>query len=195
MATKKRSRRSPLKGRRHTHQGSVRKHKRRVNGVNPAVVSGMKRKRRKKVSGIGGGEIMQALLGLAGGVGTGILIDKVTPASINPNLKEAGKGLLGAGALYYGIKNKKMSMIGAGLGLTGHAVNGLAHSTGVVQGVQDFMAGIGIGNDNDEMLIEINGMDDTNGTTIMGLDQSVPVISGAMPSVVSGAMPSVVSGQ
>lgn len=66
----KKHRKSPLKGKKHTHYGSVSAHRRRVNGL-----AGHKRKKRKKgIGGVKSGSMMNVLIGAAVGFGISKLI-------------------------------------------------------------------------------------------------------------------------
>ena len=82
-------------------------------------------------------------------------------------------------------------MTGMGAGLAGNALTTAAKNFGVVQGIENFMQGIGAGSDT--MLIEMNGID--NPDTMQGPDQNVPVISGSQDNYMGGSdQPQVVSG-
>ena len=183
MATKKHA----------SRKRSTKRRTRRVSGLQPAVVSGLKKhhakKRRKRVSGTGltGNKIIDALLGTAIGAGTGIVIDKMSPESVDKKIIDTVKVLGGAAMAYAGNKSSNNLVMGIGLGLSGQGMATAAKNFGIIQGVTDFMNGISDGSSKDAMLIEMNGLTDTNGTPINAINQKpVSVVSGSMPNVVSG---------
>ena len=182
MATKKRS----VKRKKHTHYGPVKKHRRRVNGLNPAVVSGTKRRkhRRKKVSGLTGNDFMDALLGTVVGIAVGVVYDKMAPIT-DAKTKHGLEAALGLGVAFFGSQKKNMFMLGAGFGLAADGIKSTAEDFGVITGMQNMMAGMGLtAAEPDAMLIEMNGMEQQK---MMGDARggATNVMSGAMPSVIS----------
>lgn len=182
-------RKTATRRKKHTHYGPVRKHKRRVNGLQPAIVSGHRmhhrKRRRKKVSGVTGSPIMDAILGVAAGTTTGIILDKVIPDSVDKKIVSGIKVVGGAAAAYMGIKKNNHLLTGAGLGLTAQGLNSAAHDFGIIQGVEDFMSGIGLDKGSDAMLIEMNGTEEIMSGNEMGAT-NVPVVSGSEMPIVAG---------
>lgn len=198
MATKRRTRKKTTRRRK------------RMSGDQafaPAVISGRKRrkskarpaKRRKKRSGIGAVDsTMKTLFGVLLGAGAGIAINKLAPDSWKGKMLSGGKAIAGAGAAFVGKKNPLVFGIGIGLALEGGFE--LANQTGLIAGMEDFMAGIGAG-ETDSMTIEMNGLDEGE---VSGTPQNAGRMMGesAMPKVISGEymsgsnmyIPSVVSG-
>ncbi len=182
MATTKRK--SPLKGRKHTHTGNVKKHKRRVNGVNPPMISGTRKKKRShKVSGITGNDFMDALLGTALGVGAGVLIDKFAPIK-NAKLKAGLEAALGLGVAYFAGKKKNMFALGIGLGVAADGMKNAAQEFGVIKGLQNIMSGTATEGEEDAMLITMNGMEQQK---VMGTETR-----GGAPGIMGRAMPPVI---
>jgi hypothetical protein len=159
---------SGTRRRKHKTYGTVRKHRRRVKGMG-------------KITGSESGDL---ILGAIAGVAAGIMIDKITPASVSEKIRDAIKIAGGAGAAYMGSKKKSSIMTGLGLGLAANGISTGVKTFGILQGIEDFMHGIGAGGDS--MLIEMNGIDNDNGTNINGPNQDTPVISGPQDSYMNG---------
>ncbi len=145
MATKKRV---VKRRKKHTHYGPAKKHRRRVNGVNPAVLSGTRRKRKHKVSGITGNDLMD------------FAIDAFVPDSVDPKIKSIGKAVIGTGGAYYAIKNKNMFVLGMSAITAGGGIKETAENMGILKGLENIMSGLGMTvKPKDQMLIEMNGID------------------------------------
>ena len=175
-----------------------RKHHRRISGNQPAVVSGIRRKRRKrKMSGITGNDMMDVVLGSLVGAAVSVVYEKMAPIQ-NAKVKHGVQALLGIGAIYMGEKKKNSLLLGVGAGITAEALHSVAQDFGVIQGVHDFMAGMGLTKP-DELLISMNGTmadqpaivsggmhDIMNGTqNIMNGPLDYTPMNGDMPSVVN----------
>ncbi len=191
MAHKK-QRATPRKRKKHA---PAKRHKRRVSGLNPSVVSGTKRRkthRRKKMGAVTGSNIGDAILGVVAGTAISIVYDKIAPID-NEKARHGLQLALGLGATAFGVKKNNMLILGIGLSVAADGSTKLAKDFGVIQGITDMMAGIGLTpNTEDAMIIEMNGIGEQS---IMGsLDMEIPVISGA-ENIMGSDMPSVVSGQ
>ena len=108
------------------------------------------------------------------------------PDSVDKKIVSGIKFIGGAAAAYMGIKKNNHLLTGAGLALTAQGLNSAAHDFGIVQGVSDFMSGIGLDKGSDAMVIEMNGTEELMSGGEMGAT-NVPVVSGSeMPSIVAG---------
>lgn len=151
------------RSRKHTVYGNVKKHRRRVKGV----------------GSITGNKMMDTLLGVGIGVGVGMGLDyvskKVPMLSGKEKILSGVKVIAGAGL---GLKGKSPLMKGVGGGLAVQGAYSGAKSFGLISGMEEFIQGIGAGN-NDEMLIEMNGVDLNSTRFIAGSNQEQPdVITG-----------------
>lgn len=171
--------RSPLKGRKHTkRRGTVKRHRRMVAGVNPPVVSGIRRKKsRRKVGALTGNDFLDALAGIAGGLVISVVYDKFVPIN-NAKAKAGLEAALGLAATYFGAKKKNMLLLGVGMGVAGNGLKNAAHEFGIIKGMQDFMGKVGAPGE-DAMLIEMNG---TGSQDMMG---TLDIMGNSMPPTIS----------
>ena len=191
---------------RKTHRRKRAKHRRKVSGNQsfaPAVVSGTRKHKRKrsrkrshKMGAVTGSETGDMILGLIAGVATGVIIDKVTDKQF-PDVDKriiSGVETLGGGALVVAGKGAFAKSFGAGLAGTG--LRNAAHDFGIIQGMEQFIQGIGQEKD-DVLLIEMNGVD-LNSTKMVAGNQEMapPVVSGSAQRVYGSEnnLPPVVSG-
>lgn len=147
------------KGKKHTKYGFVRSHARRVSGT------------AKK------NEIVNTLIGTVAGALVGKLSDSLTKKFSDkiPGgqktieiVKVVGGGLLA-------IKSKNKMIKGAGIGLAAQGALGAAKEFGIISGMEEFITGVGAKN-NDEMLIEMNGVDINSTRFISGSSMEQPAV-------------------
>ena len=200
-------------------KSGVKRKRRRISGnpsLAPSVISGTRRKKRRntvyksvrsharRVKGMGkltGSDAGDMLLGTLLGVGAGIALDvvvkKVSALAGKEKIVSVAKTIIGAAGA---LKMKKPLLKGMGLGLAAQGAYTGAQSFGVIQGMEEFMRGVG-NNADDSMLIEMNGMDDVNinSTNIIGgTNMPMPSVIGnddddmSDDEGVSGEMPSVI---
>jgi len=178
-----------VRRKRPTKKRDVRRGKRKsVSGTMPRVVSGIRRIKRKKVSGlsISKNPMIDTLIGVGIGVGVGMAMNKFVPIE-NGNMKAAG--ITGAGGIidYLGSQQNSPLLKGIGYGTAAIGASKMAQQFGVLQGVTDFMSGIGLIDETDDvMFIEMNGLDEQN--MMNGPNQMIPMVSSVgsdMPSVIS----------
>jgi len=177
MATKKRV---------HKKKSTGKKRRRGIRGVNPPVISGVrknKRRRAKKMGEITGSTAGDALLGTAvGAIGTAI-VNKYIP--VNDKAKALVETAVGLGTVYYGVKKKKPFVAGVGAGMAIVGGLGVGKSFGLIEGMDDIMAGIGftevmegVGQGKeDTMVIEIQGTGDLENQNFLN-GNNPPVVSG-----------------
>lgn len=190
--------------RKRTYSKPKAKTKRRMSGFSPAVVSGPKKRRKKrKVKGLTGNPILDAVLGLGIGTAAAMALTKFIPME-NKKARDGIIAALGVAALMFGAKQNDRLVQGVGSGLLVVGGTQLAQDFGVMQGLTGFMNGMGVTEDEDVMFIEMQGVpqQDVMGRLqemMNGPNQIVPVISGNnygtenmgndMPSVVSNTVP------
>jgi hypothetical protein len=141
-------------------------------------MSGVRRKR-SRVSGLGAIDFM-SIIAVAGGAVAAGLVNKVVPATVNPNLVSGGKIALGV-ALPMFIKSPLMSGIGAGMIAVGSYE--LVKTTGIV-------SGFGVA-DSDMVTISLEGVDVLSGndfsTGVLAGNDDISVVNGLDDiSVVNG---------
>jgi len=167
--------------------------RRRVSGNQsfaPSVIGRIgrrkKAKRSRKRSKVGAlGDATNTLLGIAGGVALGILIDKAGDKfapNLNPKIKSLVK--VAGGVALVVMKGNKSMIKGVGMGLAANGVTTAARDFGIISGIDEFMNGIGAGSDT--MTIEMNGTPENAGR-LMGDNVSGEYMSGSamvMPSVI-----------
>lgn len=140
-------------------------------------MSGVRRKR-SRVSGLGAIDFMN-IIAVAGGAVAAGLVNKVVPATINPNLVSGGKIALGI-ALPMFVKSPLMSGIGAGMIAVGSYE--LVKSTGIVSG---------FGAANDMVTVSLEGVDVLSGNDfsngVLAGNDDISVVNGLDDiSVVNG---------
>jgi len=173
--------------------------KRKINGQMPAVVSGKRKKKRKKKVSFTGDPLMDTILGVIVGTGGAIAFNKFVPME-DKKMKDALMTLLGGATIFFGAKQKNNFLKAAGVSVTAVGGVNLAKDFGVMQGMTDFMAGIGvIDDDEDVMFIEMGTLTQQN--PMAGPPQQLPVVSGGMTDEADAInvmgnsdMPRVVSG-
>lgn len=166
----------------------------------PAIVSGIKRKKkRSKRSRIGAidSEAIKVIAGGIAGALAGYFAENLIPGNVSSKIKNAGILVAGAGTSVFGYNKKNMPLLAFGIGLSAGSAVSLAKDTGILKGMDSFIRGMGLGKE-DSMLIEMNGVDlnstkfisgdeqfnpdvisgyeDENGTKIMGTENPMPSV-------------------
>lgn len=178
-------RRTVTAKRRVSYSKPAKRTKRRVSGFSPAVVAGAKRRRKKrKVKGLTGNPIMDAIAGLAVGTGLAMAATKFIPIE-NKKARDGIIAALGVGVLMFGAKQKDRFIQGIGSGMTVVGGTQLAQDFGVMPALTGFMSGIGVTEDEDVMFIEMQGLSEQDmmgalaeQDMMSGPNQRIPIVSG-----------------
>ena len=174
-----------------------RRTRRRVSGdpsLAPTVISGVRGKRKTKsrrskrrVSGIAKNDTTGLLIGAVAGALVGklsnSLLSKVSDKI--PGGQKTVEIIKVAGGAFMAIKSKNKMVQGAGIGLAAQGALGAAKEFGIISGMEEFIRGVGAGA-NDEMLIEMNGVDINSTRFISGSSMEQPSVIQGEDDGISG---------